>query len=159
MRILFVCVLLAVCTVTFAEADEREDALELFTAYQQGYLDVVAVSCFQLYSSSGVVTTDYLNDYIDADTALEALDHNRLLLSVCITTLERIRGKTPVDDIEAHREFNRLGTMLTALRSYLDASSRFMLEPTQDAADAADVAQFALDQAMEEFAGPPLTGD
>jgi hypothetical protein len=153
----FLSILLAVVLAApVAKAQDGEAALALFEAYQSGYLQLAAVSCFQLYAASGVVTTDFLNGFIDAGTATQALDHNRLLLSTGITTLENIRAKTPEEDLAAHAEFGRLSAMFAALQRYMDAVEDFVMDPTEPSADAADAAQAALDRAMEEFAGPQV---
>lgn len=110
---------------------QLEDLLDLATAYQSSYFQMVAVSCFQLYSSTGIIATDFANGFIDTSTALSALDQNGLLLSVGLTTLTDLQALTPDDDKVARAEIAGLLAILTAEEQLLSALGEVCTAPTE----------------------------
>ncbi len=134
-----------------ARADNADDALELFAAYQVGYLQVVAHSCFQLYSSTGIIATDFAEGHINADTALYALEHNLLMHSVCVTTLIEIKSLTPEADAVAHAEFDRLGSILDAEGQLLSDLEDVILHPNDENTARVESSRAALELLLDEY--------
>ena len=139
-------------------APSPQNALELAAAYQSGYLQVVAVSCFQLYSSTGIIQTDLESGIISPATALTALEHNSLLHSVCMTTLSDIRELTPVTDTVGITELDRLLALLTAEGDLLRALQDFCLSQTEATYTAVCRAQEQVEEALTEYAGDNPVG-
>lgn len=137
-----------------AQRDDAERALDLFVAYQGGYFQVVAVSCFQLYSSTGIIVSDFEIGVIDGGLAQSALERSRLLLSVCTTSLENIRTATPIDDQAAQAEIGRLGHLLSKLVIMFDALDDKFIYPSDENSALADKALAELDYAMEQYTDP-----
>jgi hypothetical protein len=93
-----------------AERSGEEAFLDLISAYQSGYLQVVAVSCYQLYAGAGLVEGAFRAGHIDGPTALDILGQNSLLHSVCYSSLQDIQSLTPAGDTVARGEMNKLGS-------------------------------------------------
>ena len=127
------------------------DMIALAEAYQTGYLQVVAVSCFQLYSSSGIIAADFAKGNIDAVTALDALDQNSLLHSVCYTTLTAIQQLTPPADSIALAEIARLLELLTAEDELLSALADVVTDPTEEKAAAVETARAKVEQTLDSY--------
>ena len=133
-------------------AKQQFDAmLTLFEAYQGGYMQVIAVACFQLYYSTGIIATDLSNGYIDADTAAFALQKNSLLHSVCLTTLKDIFDKTPADDTVARQELKRLWDILITEDALLRALGDALGKPSTEAQAAVDQARQAAADALAAY--------
>jgi hypothetical protein len=133
-------------------AKQQFDAmLELFDAYQGGYLQVVAVACFQLYYSTGIIATDFSAGNIDAETAAFALQKNSLLHSVCVTTIQDIFDKTPADDSVARQELKRLWDILITEDALLRALTDATGQPGAEAQAAVDTARQAVSAALEAY--------
>jgi hypothetical protein len=139
-------------------APSIDEALNLISAYQAGYFQVVAVSCFQLYSSTGIIQTDMLNGVIGPSTALTALQHNSLLQSVCLTTLTDIRGLTPAVDKEGLAELDRLTNIITAEGELLRALQDYCQAPGDTALAAVGTAQQQVEAALTAYAGDNPVG-
>ena len=146
-------ILLLGITPAAAQKDNADRALELFAAYQGGYFQVVAVSCFQLYSSIGIIDSDFEVGVIDGELAQSVLERSRLLHSVCTTSLETIRTATPKDDKAAFTEIERLGNLLYRLANLFDALDEKFLNPTEESFAVAKKALAELDFAMEQYTG------
>jgi len=127
------------------------DMIALAEAYQTGYLQVVAISCFQLYSSSGIIATDFAKGNIDAATALDALDQNSLLHSVCYTTLTTIQELTPAADSIALAEIARLLGLLTAEDELLSSLADVITDPTDEQAAAVEAARAKVEQTLDSY--------
>lgn len=133
-------------------ARQQFDAmLALFDAYQGGYLQVVAVSCFQLYYSTGIIATDFSQGHIDAGTATFALEKNALLHSACLTTVKDIFDKTPADDTLARLELKRLWDILLAEDALLRALGDALGKPGAETQAAVDNARQAVSDLLEAY--------
>ena len=126
-------------------------AVALFEAYQSGYLQLVAISCFQLYSSTGVVSADFVNGVVDGERAMQMLEHNLLLHSACQTTLADITARTPANDKTALAELGRLKKILDAEGTLFNALSDFFAGPTQETSDAAKQALAAVEAELDDY--------
>lgn len=125
--------------------------IALAGAYQSGYLQVVAVSCFQLYISAGIIQSDLLNGVISPAIALDSLEYNSLMQSVCATTLEEIRSLTPAEDPAGLAELDRLISINTAEGELLRALQDFCTN-TSDTTYAAVVdAQHNVEAALDDY--------
>jgi hypothetical protein len=127
------------------------ELLELAEAYQSGYFEVVALCCYQLYASTGVIATDFANGYIGTEVALEALDENSLLHSACVTTLLQIDGLTPEGDTAARGEIRLLLSLLTAEGELLDAVRQTFIAPTEENAARAELARQQVARALTDY--------
>ena len=136
------------------QAQAVQGALELFAAYQSGYFQVVAVSCFQLYSTSGIIASDFEAGVVDGVLAQQALERSRLLLSVCTTSLAQIKVATPLGDTAAHDELLRLAHLLDKLVGLFDAMDNKFIYPSEENLSRADKALAELDYAMEQYTSP-----
>lgn len=134
---------------------QLQELLDLAEAYQTGYLQVVAVCCYQLYSTCGIVAADYTSGYIDAETALFALDESGLLHSVCTSTLSSIRAVTPAGDTVALDELDRLETMLDAEGALLSALRDVIDEPTEQRIAAVETARLKVVEALDAYTAVP----
>ena len=130
---------------------QLEELLHLAAAYQSSYFDLVAMSCFQLYSSTGIIATDYARGYIGADTALDALDHNMLLLTACLTTLEQIRELTPADDGVVLAEIARLDGILLAEHELLTAVNEVCTNPSDRTEAEVESCRQRVEAALDEY--------
>ena len=134
-----------------APPDAMAEFLDLASAYQSGYFQVVAVSCFQLYSSAGIIATDFENGYIDSAVALEAVTQASLLHSVCTTTLITIGELTPPEDTVAHAEIEGLLAVLSAEGLLISTLTDLFGELTAENAAAVAAAKQIVDQEMERY--------
>lgn len=131
----------------------EEAFLDLVSAYQSGYLQVVAVSCYQLYAGAGLVEGAFRAGHIDGPTALDILGQNSLLHSVCYTTLVDIQALTPMEDRVAQTEINRLGLLLETENQLLIALSDFFAQPTEANGQKVDAARAGVEQTLDQYAG------
>ena len=145
------CIALAAWLLFPTAAPAQNDIVALAGAYQQGYLQVVEVCCFQLYASTGVVATDFANGLIDGETALFALDQNRLLLSACISTLDHIISLTPKEDEAAHEVLGSLNALLLKENQLLTALTDVVAEPSEERSQQAEAARLAVEQALDAY--------
>ena len=134
-------------------AEAGDDPLDLIEAYQSGYFQVVAVSCFQLYASTGIIDSNYNGGFIDGETALLALEQNSLLHSVCVTTLARIEELTPADDELAQDEIGRLLAVLGAEGELIRALRDAFTEPSEENDARVEAALSAVEEALESYVG------
>lgn len=125
--------------------------LELASTYQSSYLQVVAVSCFQLYSSTGIIATDFSHGYLAATTALDALEKNTLLLSVCLTTLTDLREITPADDTPALAEIDRLLGILNAENELVNALTEVCLNPSDTNSALVETTRGRVEAALDSY--------
>jgi hypothetical protein len=132
-------------------ATDASSMLDLFEAYQGGYMQVVSVCCFQLYYSTGVIATDFNKSYIDADTATFALQKNSLLHSVCITTIKDVFDKTPADDTVARAELKRLWDILISEDALLRALADALASPSAGAQAKVDPARQAVEKLLDQY--------
>lgn len=133
------------------EAPAAEQLLQLFEAYQGGYLQVVAVACFQLYYSTGIIATDVANSSIDGETALYALQKNSLLNSTCVTTLAQIFELTPEADTSARGELKRLWDILILEDTLSRALADSLGSDDPALVAAVDKARADVEQALEAY--------
>lgn len=154
--ILFAALILLVFCPAQAQDDQepQSDPLALFEAYQVGFLQVVAVSCYQIYSATGIVATDYANGYIDEDTARFALDQNALLLSTCSANLIEVGKLTPADDETASAELDRLGGLLDALNQLISALDDLLDNPDDAQAAVVEQARSNVEQLLDQYTAP-----
>lgn len=131
-----------------------EQFLALAEAYQSGLLQVAAVACLQLYSSSGIIATDFARGNIDAPTALYALDQNSLLHSACYTALAEVQALTPASDEVALYELGRLLGLLTTEEALLSALADVFGEPTAEHEAAAEAARAEVEAALDVYINP-----
>jgi len=130
-----------------------EELIILAGTYQSCYFNIVAVSCFQLYSSTGIIATDFAQGNIDAVTALGALDHNSLLLTACLTTLGQVREVTPADDHEVRTEIDRLAAILQAQLELVNALTEVCYEPTDRAEATVEACRVKVEAALDAYVG------
>jgi len=152
---LFAAVFLLICVPVFAQDEPaKSDPLALFEAYQVGFLQVVAVSCYQVYSSTGIVATDYANGYVDEDTARFALDQNALLLSACSANVIEVGKLTPAEDTAASAELDRLGELLDALSGLITALDELLDNPDDAQEQAVEDARSRVEQLLDSYTAP-----
>lgn len=138
-------------------------ASQLAIAYQSGFLSVCAAACFQLYSSMGVIASDLAAGHISGNTAVDALDHTSLLLSVCQGSLAEVKQLTDPADRTAIELLNRLSRMLDSLVSLHMALVEAASTPRSDskrrsaAAEAVEQARIAVESALEQYSAPLQT--
>jgi hypothetical protein len=135
------------------------DPFTLARAYQNGYLELAGAACYQLYTSLGIIATDYAQGHINSATAVSALDKNALLLGACSTSLEEISGLTPADDTQAQEILGRLTGLVTALGGLHDALEEAAIvsgrdKKAQEAAAAVNTARAQVETALEAYAKP-----
>ncbi len=135
-----------------AQNEEQADPLALFEAYQVGFLEVVAVSCYQVYSSVGIIATDYANGYIDEDTARFALGENALLLGACSAGVLEVGRLTPEGDSKALAELERLGELLGALNRLVSELDVLLASPGPQQEQAVEDARSAAEQLLDSYA-------
>jgi hypothetical protein len=133
-------------------AETPEAVIQLVEAYQGGYLEVVAVSCYQIFSSTGLIANAFADGGLEGPAALDQLSHNSLLHSACYTTLVRIQQLTPIEDSVARAEIQRLAEILeledTMLRTLADVFSY----PDDAAAAKVEKARRAVADALDTYA-------
>lgn len=137
-----------------AVAQEAGDSgpLALFEAYQVGFLQVVAVSCYQVYSATGIVATDYANGYIDEQTASFALSESALLLGACSASVLEVSRLTPAEDAAALAELDRLGELLAALNELVSSLDQLLDNPEDEQAAAVEDARATVEQLLDAYA-------
>ncbi len=132
-------------------ADPMPAGIALAGAYQSGYMQVVAISCFQLYISAGIIQTDLLNGVISPAVALNNLEYCSLLQSVCATTLEEVRALTPTEDPTGLAELDRLIAMNTAEGELLRTLQDFCANADDETYTAVVNAQQAVEAALDDY--------
>jgi hypothetical protein len=164
----FAALLSALCLLALSPARAQEDGettqippqpaqisagqfLLLAETYQSSYFQVVAIACFQLYSSTGIIATDFDNGFIDAQTALNALDQSTLLHSVCSTTLLDIGELTPEGDRSAHEQIEGLLAVLSAEGLLISSLGDHIAAPGEENARLVSEAQLLLEQELERY--------
>jgi hypothetical protein len=135
-----------------AQEAEPADPLALFEAYQVGFLQVVAVSCYQVYSSVGIVATDYSNGYINEETAGFALSESALLLGACSASVLEISQLTPEGDEAALAELDRLAGLLVALNELVSELDQLLDSPDDEQAAAVEDARARVEQLLDAYA-------
>lgn len=133
-----------------------QQLLTLAEAYQTNYLEVVAICCYQLYATTGIVATDYANGYIDAEAALSALDGNSLLQSSCQSTLTEIIELTPDEDAVLHSEARRLLAIIEAEGELLSALREVCLNPDDSNVALTEAARQTVEQLLNDYTSPSL---
>ena len=128
-----------------------QELLTLAEAYQANYLEVVAICCYQLYATTGIVATDYANGYIDAEAALSALDGNSLLQSSCQSTLSEIIELTPDDDEVLHAEAGRLLAIIEAEGRLLNTLRDVCVNPDDANVALTEAARQEVEQLLNEY--------
>lgn len=141
-----------------APPPEASAALALFEAYQSGYLQLAALSCFQLYSSTGVIVGDFDRGSIDRGLAMEALEHNLLLYSACQSTLEAVTACTPQQDQAALAELARLKRILDAEGVLFKVLQEYFGEQGEENTKAAEAALAALEKELDQYTKPATPG-
>jgi len=154
--ILLASVLFLATTPAPAPAQEEEQRMEnilaLFEAYQVGFLQVVAISCYQVYSSTGIIATDYANGYIDEDTAGFALSQNALLLSACSSNVLEVSRLTAAEDTTTHAELDRIEDLLAALNQLVTALDELLDNPEDAQAQAVEDARAEVERLLDSYA-------
>jgi hypothetical protein len=125
--------------------------VDLVQAYQSGYLEVVAISCFQLYSATGIVAVDFIGGKIDGQTAIGALEQSRLLHSACTSTLDEIIALTPEGDKVITNELGLLQRMLAAEGTLFNVLSDYYSQPTDANFDLVQKALADVEQLLEAY--------
>src|SRR5687768_3861832 len=69
--------------------------LRLAEAYQGGYLQLLAASALQVYSTAGLVATDFSEGRRDGVASADTLADTQLLHSVSYATLLEVQKNTP----------------------------------------------------------------
>ncbi|MBN2082095.1 hypothetical protein JW859_07795 [bacterium] len=131
--------------------EEYAALVELASTYQSGFLEVVALSCFQIYASTGIIATDFSNGFISADTALNALDKNRLLHSSCYTSLQAVIELTPPGNELTTSELNRLMALIEAEDELLVAVATVFAEPTDANAAVVETARARVEKMLDTY--------
>jgi hypothetical protein len=144
--------LLLAGTAAMAQDGDQPDPLALCEAYQVGFLQVVAVCCYQAYSSVGIVATDYANGYIDEDTARFALSENALLLGACSAGVLEVIRLTPDEDQAALSELGRLEELLGALNQLVSELDLLLDNPDAEREQAVEDARSTVEQLLEDYA-------
>lgn len=135
-----------------AQDESRPDPLALCEAYQSGFLQVVAVCCYQVYSAVGIVATDYANGYIDEDTARFALSENALLLGACTAGVLEVIRLTPEQDHAALGELGRLEELLGALNRLVSELDLLLDDPDAEREQAVEDARSAAERLLDNYA-------
>ena len=133
------------------------DILALAEAYQSGYLQVVAIACFQLYSMTGIIATDFQAGNVDAPKALNALDQNALLHSACYTSLRNVQQLTPADDPVARQEMGQLASILEAEDALLKAVEEAISQPSKTGNAAMETARGQVEAALRSYSGESVS--
>jgi hypothetical protein len=160
MRILTAAALAAIlmlavpCTSRAADPDS-ERLVQLVEAYQSGYLQVTAVSCYQIFSSTGLIANAFAAGSIDGPAALQQLAENSLLHSVCYTTLLDIQNLTPVSDKTARAEIDRLARLLVLEDEVLTALSDVFAYPDDAKAAKVEQARARVAKELDAYASTP----
>jgi hypothetical protein len=144
----------AVDTPAPAEAGP-EQFLALAEAYQSGFLQLAALATLEIYSSAGIVATDFAAGYIDASTALTALDQISLLHSAGYYSLESVLALTPPADAVATAELTRLMELYVAEDALLSALYDVAGAPDEQRAAAAEAARARVETLLNAYAGEP----
>jgi hypothetical protein len=131
---------------------EPEQFLRLAESYQSGYLRVVAVSCYQIYSSTGVIATAFSEGHIDGPQAMEALGDNGLLHSVCYSTLLDVQQNTPEEDKASRREIAKLAELLVLEDNLLRSLSDVFSYPGAEAEKKVEAARRKVEQKLDALA-------
>jgi hypothetical protein len=155
--LLVICAPLARAQESLTPPEQQwDELLALAEAYQSNYLELVAICCYQLYASTGIIATDYANGYIDAEAALSALDGNSLLHSSCMSTLTEIIELTPEDDEALHAEAGRLLAIIEAEGALLSALREVCVNPDDTNVALTESARQEVEQLLNEYTAPGM---
>jgi hypothetical protein len=132
---------------------EFEELLDMANAYQTGFLHVVSFSAYQLYMDTGIITSDYANGVIEREFALDALNENSVLQSICVTSLERVLDVTPERHTEAISELQLLRELHLAVGGLLETVRGAILEPDNENDANIRAARDEVEQLLDEVLG------
>ena len=161
MRVILSFVVAACCGVLlFEPAAAQENQLEgrvfqLADAYQLGYLKLVTVSAYSVYSTSGIVFTDFVNGVIDGGEAINAMEQIALLQSVSYTTIVEIEELTPESDTGGLDEIGRVRTLLERENGLLSALLDLFADGGEDELVLVQEQLGLVEQALDDYTNPP----
>ncbi len=115
--------------------------LELADAYQNGYLQLLAASTLQIYSTAGLVGTAFRQGEMDGPGAADALSDITLLHGVCYATLLEVQKTTPHDDKVSANELGKLAAVLVEQQHLLLALQDVFSNPTDSNAERVQTAK------------------
>jgi hypothetical protein len=128
-----------------------EEFLKLAQSYQSGYLQLLAVSAVEVYSTSGLIGTAFSKGQMSGPEAAEALTDTRMLHSVSYSTLLDVQKNTPAEDKDAARRVGQLAAALLAEQQLLDALGDVFSNPTSGNAKRVESARSEVDRQLDEL--------
>jgi hypothetical protein len=127
--------------------------VELAETYQAGYLQLLGASALQIYSTAGLIGTDFSRGLMDGPEAADALADTALLHGVSYATLLEVQQRTPKEDAAAHGEIGKLAAVLVEEQVLLLALQDVFSNPTDGNAKRVDTAKKNVGGMLEDLLG------
>jgi len=131
----------------------EDDFLKLAEAYQGGYLQLLAASAAQVYSTAGIVGTAFSKGQLDGPTAADQLSDTQVLHSVCYSTLLDIQQATPKDDAASSAQIGQLAAVFVAENQLLLALGDVFSNPSDTNAKRVETARAGVQKALHDVLG------
>ena len=126
--------------------------VKLAEAYQSGYLQLLAASALQVYSTAGIVATEFSAGKRSGLDAADALADTTLLHSVAYSTLLEVQKSTPKDDAKAAGHIGKLAAVLVAEQQLLGALQDVFSNPTDKNAQRVQTARESVSKLLDKLA-------
>jgi len=126
--------------------------LKLAEAYQGGYLQLLAASALQVYSTAGLVATEFSSGKRSGVDAADALADTSLLHCVAYSTLLEVQKATPKEDAKANAQVGKLAAVLVAEQQLLSALQDVFSNPTDKNARRVQTAKENVGKLLDKLA-------
>ncbi len=150
--ILAACLLGAGWTLPARAQVTPEQFVRLAEAYQSGYLQLLTASALQVYSTAGLVATEFSAGRRSGVDAADALADTTLLHSVAYTSLLEVQKATPKEDAQSAAEIGKLAAVLVAEQQLLGALTDVFSNPTDKNAQRVQTAKENVGKLLEKLA-------
>jgi hypothetical protein len=129
-----------------------EQFVKLAQAYQGGYLQLLAASALQVYSTTGILATEFSEGKRTGVDAADALADTTLLHGVAYSSLLEVQKATPKEDAKATAQIGRLAAALVAEQKLLGALQDVFSNPTDKNAQRVQTAKENVGKLLDKLA-------
>jgi hypothetical protein len=129
-----------------------EQFVKLAEAYQGGYLQLLAASALQVYSTAGIVATEFSSGKRSGVDAADALADTTLLHGVAYSSLLEVQKATPKEDAKATTQIGKLAGVLVAEQQLLGALQDVFSNPTDKNAARVQTAKENVGKLLDKLA-------
>jgi hypothetical protein len=123
----------------------------LAESYQSGYLQLLAASALQVYSTAGIVATEFSSGKRSGVDSADALADTTLLHSVAYSTLLEVQKATPKDDAKSQAQIGKLAAVLVGEQQLLGALTDVFSNPTEKNAQRVQTAKESVGKLLDKL--------